>query len=211
MPAQRIHLVRHGEVNNPGGVLYGRLPNFHLSDNGKKMAELAAKELQKQGFPITAIYTSPLIRTQESAKPIEQLFGLDAKTNEDLIEPWNVFEGRKLSFSNVVARPHWWWRFRNPARPSWGEPFRDIISRMEEAINTAKNSVSSGDVVLVTHQLPIWVMHLHLAGEKLMHDPRKRRCALSSITSFEVSQGTLKEVSYLDPAASLNGKDGGAV
>ena len=90
MPAQRIHLVRHGEVNNPGGVLYGRLPNFHLSDNGKKMAELAAKELQKQGFPITAIYTSPLIRTQESAKPIEQLFGLDAKTNEDLIEPWNV-------------------------------------------------------------------------------------------------------------------------
>ena len=211
MPAKRIHLVRHGEVYNPGSVLYGRLPNFHLSDKGKLMAQAAAEELQKQGFPIKAIFTSPLIRTQESAKPIEELFKLDAKTDENLIEPWNVFEGRKLSVKAVAVRPHWWWHFRNPAKPAWGESFKEIIARMEEAIHEAANSVKSGDVVLVTHQLPIWVMHLHLAGERLMHDPRKRRCSLSSITSFELTDGKLTEVSYLEPAAALLAIDKGAV
>ena len=211
MPAQRIHLVRHGEVYNPSGVLYGRLPNFHLSDKGKLMAEAAAKELHKQGFPIQAIFTSPLLRTQESAKPIEELFKLDAKTEENLIEPWNVFEGRKLSVRAVAVRPHWWWHFRNPAKPAWGESFKEIIARMEEVIQQAANSVKSGDVVLVTHQLPIWVMHLHLAGERLMHDPRKRRCSLSSITSFQFEDGKLTEIGYLEPAASLEAIDKGAV
>ncbi len=211
MPAKRIHLVRHGEVYNPSGVLYGRLPNFHLSDTGKLMARAAAQELKGQGFPIRAIFSSPLIRTQESAKPIEELFGLDAKTNENLIEPWNVFEGRKLSVKAVAVRPHWWWHFRNPAKPAWGESFIDIIARMQEAISEAAESVKDGDVVLVTHQLPIWVMHLHAAGEKLMHDPRKRRCSLSSITSFEFIDGKLTEVGYLEPAAKLSAIDRGAV
>lgn len=211
MPAKRIHLVRHGEVYNPSGVLYGRLPNFHLSDTGKLMARAAAQELKDQGFPIRAIFSSPLIRTQESAKPIEELFGLDSKTNENLIEPWNVFEGRKLSVKAVAVRPHWWWHFRNPAKPAWGESFIDIIARMQEAISEAAESVKDGDVVLVTHQLPIWVMHLHAAGEKLMHDPRKRRCSLSSITSFEFIDGKLTEVGYLEPAAKLSAIDRGAV
>ena len=211
MPAQRIHLVRHGEVYNPSGVLYGRLPNFHLSDKGKLMAEAAAEELKVQNFPVKAIFTSPLVRTQESAKPIEELFGLDAKTDENLIEPWNVFEGRKLSVKAVAMRPNWWWHFRNPARPAWGESFKDIINRMEEAIETASASVKTGDVVLVTHQLPIWVMHLHLAGEKLMHDPRKRRCSLSSITSLSLADGKLTEISYLEPAKNLEAVDRGAV
>ncbi|MBU6143977.1 MAG: phosphoglycerate mutase family protein [Acidobacteria bacterium] len=211
MPAKRIHLVRHGEVYNPSGVLYGRLPNFHLSDTGKLMARAAAQELKDQGFPIRAIFSSPLIRTQESAKPIEELFGLDSKTNENLIEPWNVFEGRKLSVKAVAVRPHWWWHFRNPAKPAWGESFIDIIARMQEAISEAAESVKDGDVVLVTHQLPIWIMHLHAAGEKLMHDPRKRRCSLSSITSFEFIDGKLTEVGYLEPAAKLSAIDRGAV
>ena len=211
MPAQRIHLVRHGEVYNPSGVLYGRLPNFHLSDTGKLMAEAAALELKSAGFDIKGVFSSPLVRAQESAKPIDALFGLDAKTNEDLIEPWNVFEGRKLSVKAVAVRPHWWWHFRNPARPAWGESFIDIIARMNQAMIDASESVKSGDVVLVTHQLPIWVMHLHAAGEKLMHDPRKRRCSLSSITSFELVDGKLTEISYLEPAKSLLAVDRGAV
>ncbi len=175
------------------------------------MAEAAAEELKMQNFPVKAIFTSPLVRTQESAKPIEELFGLDAKTDENLIEPWNVFEGRKLSVKAVAMRPHWWWHFRNPARPAWGESFKDIINRMEEAIETASASVKTGDVVLVTHQLPIWVMHLHLAGEKLMHDPRKRRCSLSSITSLSLADGKLTEISYLEPAKNLEAVDRGAV
>jgi broad specificity phosphatase PhoE len=211
MPAKRIHLVRHGEVYNPGGVLYGRLPNFHLSDTGHEMAKEAAKQLKAMGANVTAIYTSPLVRAQESAKPIEELFGIDAKTEADLIEPYNVFEGRKLSVKAVAAKPQWWWHFRNPAKPAWGESFKEIITRMHSAIIQASDSVLDGDVVLVTHQLPIWVMSLSANGKRLMHDPRKRRCALSSITTFEIQDGKLVEVGYLDPASKLASIDKGAV
>ena len=211
MPAKRIHLVRHGEVHNPGGVLYGRLPHFHLSELGHEMAKETAKQLKLTSPDVKAIFCSPLVRTQESAKPIEEIFGLDAKTDEDLIEPYNVFEGRKLSVKAIAIKPHWWWHFRNPAKPAWGESFKDIIARMHSAIIQAADSVLDGDVVLVTHQLPIWVMHLSANGEKLMHDPRKRRCALSSITTFEIHDGKLVEVGYLDPAANLASIDKGAV
>ncbi len=211
MPAKRIHLVRHGEVHNPSGVLYGRLPNFHLSETGHLMAKEAAEQLKAMGIKVSAIYTSPLVRAQESAKPIEELFGVDAKTNEHLIEPYNVFEGRKLSVKAIATKPHWWWHFRNPAKPAWGESFKEIIARMHSAIIQASESVLDGDVVLVTHQLPIWVMHLSSNGKKLMHDPRKRRCALSSITTFEIQDGKLVEVGYLDPASNLASIDKGAV
>lgn len=211
MPAKRIHLVRHGEVHNPSGVLYGRLPNFHLSETGHLMAKEAAEQLKAMGIKVSAIYTSPLVRAQESAKPIEELFGVDAKTNEHLIEPYNVFEGRKLSVKAIATKPHWWWHFRNPAKPAWGESFKEIIARMHSAIIQASESVLDGDVVLVTHQLPIWVMHLSSNGRKLMHDPRKRRCALSSITTFEIQDGKLVEVGYLDPASNLASIDKGAV
>lgn len=211
MPAKRIHLVRHGEVYNPGGVLYGRLPNFHLSETGHAMAKETAEQLKTMAPDVAAIYCSPLVRAQESAKPIEEIFGVDAKTNENLIEPYNVFEGRKLSVKAIATRPQWWWHFRNPAKPAWGESYKDIITRMHSAIIQAADSVLDGDVVLVTHQLPIWVMHLSANGEKLMHDPRKRRCALSSITSFEIHDGKLVEVGYLDPAANLASIDKGAV
>ena len=211
MPAKRIHLVRHGEVHNPTGVLYGRLPNFHLSVTGHLMAKEAAEQLKAMGIKVSAIYTSPLVRAQESAKPIEELFGIDAKTNENLIEPYNVFEGRKLSVKAIATKPHWWWHFRNPAKPAWGESFKEIIARMHSAIIQASESVLDGDVVLVTHQLPIWVMHLSSNGKKLMHDPRKRRCALSSITTFEIQDGKLVEVGYLDPASNLASIDKGAV
>jgi broad specificity phosphatase PhoE len=175
------------------------------------MANEAAKELKAMGTNVTAIYCSPLVRAQESAKPIEEIFGIDAKTHENLIEPYNVFEGRKLSVKAIATRPQWWWHFRNPAKPAWGESYKDIITRMHSAIIQAADSVLVGDVVLVTHQLPIWVMHLSANGEKLMHDPRKRRCALSSITTFEIHNGKLVEVGYLDPAAKLTSIDKGAV
>ena len=67
MPASRIHLVRHGEVHNPEGILYGRLPHFRLSERGHEMAALAAKELKARGVKVGALDASPLLRTREAA------------------------------------------------------------------------------------------------------------------------------------------------
>jgi broad specificity phosphatase PhoE len=211
MPATRVHLVRHGEVHNPGGVLYGRLPHFHLSENGKKMASAAALALQEAGIQPSKLIVSPLLRTQQSAEPIAELFNTKPDLDERIIEPFNFFEGRKVTAKTVLLRPHLAFHLRNPMQPSWGESYVSVVSRMMEAMREAAETTKSGDVVFVTHQLPIWMVHRHLKGAKLAHNPAKRRCALSSITSFEFDAGKFTEVGYLEPASDFSKIDKGAV
>ncbi|WP_020076059.1 histidine phosphatase family protein [Cryocola sp. 340MFSha3.1] len=183
MVASQVHLVRHGEVFNPDGILYGRLPGFGLSKLGHRMAQAAADDLRERSRPISALRVSPLQRTRESAAPVAAAFGLDPIIDEQIIEPTNRFEGTRMK--RAVRNPKYWPYLVNPLRPSWGEAYTSIERRMLAAIHDAFDSVESGDVVLVSHQLPIWVAHLSVAGERYPHDPRKRRCALSSITTFE--------------------------
>jgi len=207
MPAERLHLVRHGEVHNPRRVLYGRLPHYRLSEDGRRMARAAAEYVEDQGRPVSSLHCSPLQRTQESAEPFTEIFGLEPVLDERVIEPTNVFEGTRMSRS--LRDPRNWWHLRNPSVPSWGEPYLSIADRMEDAMNSAWKEAESGDAVIVSHQAPIWITHLHVAGIRLRHDPRTRRCALSSITSFERVGDVWREVGYAEPAAA--GVDLGAV
>nr|WP_208402684.1 histidine phosphatase family protein [Lysinibacter cavernae] len=208
-----MHLVRHGEVHNPDGVLYGRIPGFHLSELGEQMAVAAADDLATRGRNITTLLASPLQRAQESAAPISKALNLPIITEHRVIEPTNSFEGLPNHGKEAAFRkPRYWHRFWNPFRPSWGEPYRSVAGRMRAAMDDAWEN-SEGDIVVVSHQSPIWMAHLDIAGKRLFHDPRTRRCDLSSITSFEKQSGTWVEVGYANPAAPLlkNAIDIGAV
>jgi broad specificity phosphatase PhoE len=211
MPADRIHLIRHGEVHNPDQVLYGRLPHFRLSERGHEMAELAARELKHQKRQVSRLISSPLLRTRESAEHVQDVFGVTPTTDQRLIEPFNVFEGRRLSAGHIALRPHLFFHLRNPKQPSWGEPYEQILERMLSMILEANESVVDGDVVLVTHQLPIVMVQRHLSGFELPHSPKNRRCALSSITTVQVRNGKVEPKSYIEPAAALHAVDSGAV
>src|SRR5262249_54565843 len=67
-----VHLLRHGEVSNPRGVLYGRLPGYHLSEEGRLMAKAAAGFLA--GRDVTVLRSSPLERALETAAPLAAQF-----------------------------------------------------------------------------------------------------------------------------------------
>jgi len=211
VPADRIHLVRHGEVDNPEGILYGRLPGYRLSDRGRAMAALAAESLT--GRPVTALITSPLLRTQESAAPWGERFGLEPRLDERVIEPWNDFEGTRMRLA--LRDPRNWWRLRAPRRPSWGEPYTKVRDRMLAAMAEAWDTTAGGEAVIVSHQMPIWTTTRAIAGLPLPHNPARRRTALSSITSFvrDPATGAWAEVDYQEPAAGLLGDaiDTGAV
>jgi broad specificity phosphatase PhoE len=213
VPATQIHLVRRGEVYNPEGVLYGRIHGFGLSDLGHRMAERAAESLLAAGAEITALIASPLQRTQESAAPWARATGLEILTDERLIEPTNKFEGRRSTVTKALATPTEWPWLANPLKPSWGEAYVSIAGRMLAAVDSAWRSVDGGEVVLVSHQLPIWMVHRSVAGQRLFHDPRHRRCTLSSITTFERRGDAFAEVGYRRPAADLHSAavDRGAV
>jgi broad specificity phosphatase PhoE len=207
VPASLVHLVRHGEVHNPDGILYGRIPGYHLSELGHRMAGAAAGQLA--GHPVTGLFASPLQRAQESAQPWSEAFKLPITTDERLIEPHNKFEGRKFEFGpQVLTRPQSWPWILNPLKPSWGEPFTSVADRMMAVIEDAWASVDDGEVVLVSHQMPIVMVQRFLSGRKLYHDPRKRRCSLSSITTLALRDPAeagprFVEVNYQDPAAEL--------
>ena len=209
MPADRLHLVRHGEVHNPRRVLYGRLPGYALSADGRRMAREAAEYVHSLDRPITALVCSPLQRTRESAEPFTEVFGLEPVVDERVIEPTNVFEGRRMA--RALVNPWNWRHLRKPALPSWGEPYADVVGRMNAAMSQAWDAADSGDVVVVSHQLPIWITHLAVAGLPLRHDPRARRCALSSVTSFEMVDGKWTEIAYAEPASTAGAVDVGAV
>ncbi len=207
MPAARLHLVRHGEVHNPQRLLYERIPGYGLSEAGREMARAAAAHVKSEGRTVSRLISSPLQRARESAEPFAELFDLTPEQDERVIEPWNSFAGKRMK--RAVLNPINWRLLVNPSKPSWGEPFTATAARMVEAIEDAWESTDSGDVVIVSHQAPIWMAHLAIAGEKLAHSPTKRRCALSSVTSFERTGGSFTEVAYAEPAAA--GIDLGAV
>lgn len=211
---------------NPDGILYGRLSGFGLSKLGHRMAQAAADELVARNRPVVAVASSSLQRARESAAPIAAAFGLEPVIEDRVIEPRNRFEGT-VAARSMRLPVNWPWLV-NPWRPSWGEPYARIAERMRAAVNEAFDALEADagrthaggtdaaeprDAVIVSHQLPIWVLHLSLAGERFLHDPRKRRCALSSITTFERHDGELVEVGYTEPARSLqeNATDVGAV
>lgn len=185
------------------------MPGFSLSESGRRMARQAAEYVHGQGRTVTALVCSPLERTRESAAPFAQLFGLEPTIDDRVIEPTNVFEGRRMV--QALANPWNWRHLRKPALPSWGEPYADVIGRMNHAMTDAWESVEAGDVVIVSHQLPIWITHLAVAGLPSRHDPRERRCALSSVTTFEMADGRWTERSYAEPAATAGSIDVGAV
>lgn len=202
MPADRLHLVRHGEVFNPDHILYGRLDGYHLSELGERMAASAAESME--GRPITALYASPLLRAQQSAQPWSELFKLPIVTEERIIEPTNKFEGQRSNFgAGLLLKPKYWPWIINPLRPSWGEPFADIAKRVVAAMDDAWQNSEGGEVVMVSHQSPIWMATRAINGLRLPHHPGKRRCNLSSITSFERRDGVWAEVNYQDPAQEL--------
>ncbi len=201
--------MRHGEVHNPQRVLYGRLPHFGLSVDGRGMARAAAEHVHDQSRRVTALYASPLQRAQESAEPFAELFGLEPIVDERVIEPTNVFEGRRMK--RALMNPLNWRHLRTPSLPSWGEPYTQVVARMDAAMRDAWDAAADGDAVIVSHQLPIWITHLAVAGAPLRHDPRQRRCALSSVTSFERDGDHWREVAYAEPAQVAGAIDVGAV
>jgi broad specificity phosphatase PhoE len=198
-----VHLLRHGEVHNPDGVLYGRMAGFRLSTVGEKQALTVAEYLANHDLAV--VLSSPLERARQTAAPVAEAHGLEVVVDDRLIEADNLFEGQRVSVGDGALRsPKHWPKLRNPFRPSWGEPFLDIAHRMLAAVHRARVEAAGHEAVCVSHQLPIWTVRRFLEGRRLWHDPRRRQCSLASLTSLEFADEELVRISYTEPAGSTD-------
>lgn len=197
-----VHLLRHGEVHNPDGILYGRAAGYRLSTLGERMAQRVADAIGDRD--ITHVVASPLERAQQTAAPLAAARGLEIVTDERILESDNVFAGQPFSVrGGILRRPGVWKHLWNPFRPSWGEPYRDIAARMMAAVHDARAAAAGHEAVLVSHQLPIWTTRLHVEKRSYVHDPRKRRCTLCSLTSLHFEDDRMVSLTYAEPAGDL--------
>ena len=197
-----VHLLRHGEVYNPQGILYGRAPGFVLSDRGHAMAERVAARLGDRD--ITHLVTSPLERAQQTVAPLAKVRGVVPVVDERVIESTNVFEGRRFAVGeSLIRRPSVWRHLVNPLKPSWGEPYTEVAARMWAAVEDARAVAEGHEALIVSHQLPIWICRLHAEGRRFFHDPRRRQCTLCSVTSFTFDGDRLMTIGYAEPAGDL--------
>ncbi|WP_309130526.1 histidine phosphatase family protein [Brevibacterium sp.] len=194
-----IHLVRHGEVDNPDRVLYGRLPNFGLTERGHEMARRVGEHFATADKAPVELVCSPLERAQQTIAPLQERLDLPVFTDDRVIEAANSFQGQQVN-SRRLAAPKNLMRLYNPFTPSWGEPYKQIVLRMSAAMASLRAKLEAhgpeAEGVIVTHQLPIWMTRLSAEGRSLFHDPRRRECDLASVTTFTFDSSTLVSVSY---------------
>ena len=157
-----VHLLRHGEVENPKGVIYGRIPGFGLSEDGRMMAKAAADYLAERD--VVAIYTSPLERARETAEPLSERFRLDPIVDDRLIEPWNHFEGLVFGVGDGSLKrlEHWWYLCVSHQLPIWvtrrsveGKRLWHHPSKRECALASVTSFTFTGDTITgVTYAEP---------------------------------------------------------
>ena len=161
MAATLILFVRHGKTPTTGSKLPGRAPNLYLSEEGLLQAEIIAKEIKKSsksfiGKKVSAVYASPMERTQQTAKPIATSLKLRVRTLQGLNEcDFGDWTGRKLrdlsklkSWSVVQKHPS---KFRFPN----GESFSEMQERMLKTVNKIIDRHAGETVVCVSHADPI--------------------------------------------------------
>lgn len=151
-----VYLVRHGQVYNPNTIIYGRLPNFGLSDIGKKQIEETAAFLQDKH--ITVIFSSPLLRAQQTAKIICKKIGLaEIHTTEQISEVKTSYQGKKFSsLDNLQSEV-----YLKPLDPS-DETIEQIATRMKNFITEITTTYAGKNIVVCSHGDPIMILRVAL-------------------------------------------------
>ena len=202
-----VHLLRHGLVYNPEKIIYGRLPNFHLSKIGLEMAQNIAKLTNNKRIglsKVSKIYSSPLLRAIETATPISKKLNLKIYKDNRLTESDSYFAGKKVTFHTLfqAAAKNY---LKDPALPSWGEPHRWVQNRIVNIVQENVQKRAGKSTLLVSHQLPIWLGRLFYEQKKVkFFNATFRKCTVGSLTTFYFNNnGTFSHIKYTEQPAKL--------
>ncbi len=192
--------MRHGEVHNPAGVVYGTLPGFGLSVRGREQAATAARHLRGVVEGTPRLVSSPLERAQQTATFIGDALDVALTTDERLIEARSFAMGLPRRF----APKAWLTRLLlDGDRPPTEDP-RDVLARMVAAARGACDGHE--DVILVSHQFPIWMARVGLEGRGPAFVAARapwlllrERCGLASITTIDLADPRPATTRYWEP------------
>ena len=160
-----VLLVRHGQTPTTGKVMPGRAPGLHLAETGRAQAQRTAERIAELSPAPSAIYASPLERTQETAAPIAKALGLRVRSHRGLLDcAVGDWEGKSLK--TLAKTPEWrtvanWpTGFRFPG----GESFAEMSLRALNTVLSLAEEHRGERVVCVSHADPIKVVLAAAAG-----------------------------------------------
>lgn len=148
-----IFFIRHGEVENPQKIIYGRLPGFGISNNGK--IQVKNTLLKLKNFPIKIIYTSPLLRAKQSARIFGDFFNLNPVVSNRLLEIRNIFQGTLIVDYKSKIQP---FQFSQKYVKKGQESIESIANRMHKFLKLIKNKHQGKHIVAVSHGDPIAIL-----------------------------------------------------
>jgi broad specificity phosphatase PhoE len=155
-----LYLVRHGEVHNPQGIIYGRLPGFGLSERGREQIARAAEILRADGPP-TVLYASPMQRAQESATILSEQLGIATETDERIIETnIGTFQGRRFE---DLPKPYISEEGAHPQIESAASMRQRLLTWVAEV----QERHPKAQIAAVSHRDPIIVALLFWLGQDL--------------------------------------------
>lgn len=182
--ASVVHLVRHGEVENPRNVVYADLPGFHLSERGRREAAWAGAFLSPR--PITAVYASPLDRAMETASAIASFHDPEPEavgelTEWKLLNRWKGLPWRELDTYRPGELESY---LHHPTALDFApESLQELAERIARAVTDLVRRNPEGEVVVVSHQDPIQAARLLLTGQPLgdLHRAKPGHCEVISL------------------------------
>lgn len=156
----RIFFVRHGEVDNPDKIMYGRLPGFPLSQNGRNQIAKTAQFLSKEN--ISAIYSSPLLRTKQTAEIISEILYLPINYSEEILEIRTSLQGKTFSYiSDHFPKMNMYISVKNNPLD---ETIEDIVKRMQEFVDKIIKKHKGKKIIVVGHGDPIMILKAKIEG-----------------------------------------------
>jgi len=197
-----FHLVRHGHVENPHKVVYGRQRGWRLSARGHREAEAVARHLA--GRPIARVYTSPLERAVQTATVIAGSCGGEVEPREDLGEAFLCAPWEGLSWREVRReRPADWARylFRPLEIEGVPEDLRALAARMTGALRSMAEAHPSAQVVAVSHGDPLKAVVLVLTGGDL-RDLHRESIPTGGLVTLEYAGGAARVLERWAPPKS---------
>ena len=192
-----IHFVRHGEVENPERIAYGRMPGFHLSNNGKKKAKKVGEFFSSKKIPI--IYTSPLERTFQTANITSDSFSSPPKVvhKYELIE-FDAKKWQSLPLDELYQNKYFESFSNDVDSKIVPENLNALARRMENFTLDICAKHKGEEVICVSHEYPIIVLKLKLE-KKPLTDSKNLLISTGSINSLIFDDNCdLVETSYTE-------------
>jgi broad specificity phosphatase PhoE len=201
MTSTTVHLVRHGEVENPDHVVYASLPGFGLSSRGQRQAAAAGERLRRGR--VTLVLSSPLQRALETAAIVASSLQAAVSTDARLLE-WQLGEhwaGTRWNDLDLRFPGQLDAYLDHPEDLEFSPESLDRLARRVSALVEEVASANAGtETVVVSHQDPIQAGRLNLTGRPLagLQSNKPGHCSVVTL-SREPGGPAWTESSYWEP------------